>query len=77
MLIRGFSWSAIWGFPWVFTLSFLFSAARFYDWQHREAYLLIREREAKGQVIIDRNLIDPSKVELPSDEELDDTDIII
>ena len=39
--------------------------------------MLIREREAKGQVIIDRNLIDPSKVELPSDEELDDTDIII
>ena len=47
------------------------------DWQHREAYLLIREREAKGQVLIDRNLVDPAKFELPTDEELDGHDIII
>ena len=48
-----------------------------YDWQHREAYLLIREREARGQVLIDKNLVDPAKVNLPSDEELEGVEIII
>jgi NADH dehydrogenase (ubiquinone) 1 beta subcomplex subunit 11 len=47
------------------------------DWSQREAYLELRRREALGLPRIDRNLIDPSKIVLPSDEELGDTDIII
>lgn len=47
------------------------------DWAQREAYLELRRREAQGLPAIDRNLIDPSKIVLPSDEELGDTDIII
>jgi NADH dehydrogenase (ubiquinone) 1 beta subcomplex subunit 11 len=47
------------------------------DWAQREAYLELRRREAQGLPPIDRNLIDPSKIVLPSDEELRDTEIII
>lgn len=47
------------------------------DWMLREAYIVLREREAKGLTPIDPNLIDPAKVQLPSDEELGDTEIII
>ncbi|KDR23102.1 NADH dehydrogenase [ubiquinone] 1 beta subcomplex subunit 11, mitochondrial [Zootermopsis nevadensis] len=47
------------------------------DWAQREAYLELRRREAQGLPPIDRNLIDPQKIVLPSDEELADTDIII
>jgi NADH dehydrogenase (ubiquinone) 1 beta subcomplex subunit 11 len=47
------------------------------DWSQREAYLELRRREAQGLPRIDRNLIDPSKIVLPSDEELGDTEIII
>lgn len=47
------------------------------DWAQREAYLELRRREAQGLPPIDRNLIDPSKIVLPSDEELGDTYIII
>lgn len=47
------------------------------DWAQREAYLELRRREAQGLPRIDRNLIDPSKIVLPSDEELGDTEIII
>ncbi|PNF24875.1 hypothetical protein B7P43_G10143 [Cryptotermes secundus] len=47
------------------------------DWSQREAYLELRRREALGLPPIDRNLIDPSKIVLPSDEELRGTEIII
>jgi NADH dehydrogenase (ubiquinone) 1 beta subcomplex subunit 11 len=47
------------------------------DWMRREAYLLLREREANGLLPVDRNLIDPAKVQLPSEEELGDTEIIV
>lgn len=47
------------------------------DWSQREAYLELRRREAAGLPLIDPNLIDPSKITLPSDEELGDTEIII
>jgi len=47
------------------------------DWAQREAYLQLRYREEHGLPLIDRNLIDPSKIILPSDEELGDTEIII
>merc|ERR1711915_1041011 len=47
------------------------------DWAQREAFLEIRRREAEGLPHIDANLIDPENFELPSDEELEDTEIII
>lgn len=47
------------------------------DWAQREAFLELRRREAKGLPLIDPNIIDPSKVTLPSDEDLGDTEIII
>jgi hypothetical protein len=47
------------------------------DWAHREAMLLLREREAAGVTLIDKNFVDPAKLELPTDEELGDTEIIV
>lgn len=47
------------------------------DWSQREGFLELRRREALGLPLVDRNLIDPSKIKLPSDEELGDTEIII
>lgn len=47
------------------------------DWAQREAYLEVRRREQAGLPLVDPNLIDPSKIELPSDEELGDMEIII
>lgn len=47
------------------------------DWAQREAYLELRRRESQGLPLIDRNLIEPSKIALPSDEELGETEIII
>ncbi|KAL6442406.1 hypothetical protein ACFW04_002562 [Cataglyphis niger] len=65
----------------VFVLGFTVMAylpdVRGKDWAQREAYLQIRYREEQGLPLIDPNLIDPSKITLPSDEELGDTEIII
>ncbi|XP_043585391.1 NADH dehydrogenase [ubiquinone] 1 beta subcomplex subunit 11, mitochondrial [Bombus pyrosoma] len=47
------------------------------DWSQREAYLQLRYREEHGLPPIDPNLIDPSKIKLPSEEELVDVEIII
>ncbi|EZA48095.1 hypothetical protein DMN91_006475 [Ooceraea biroi] len=47
------------------------------DWAQREAYLQLRYKEEHGLPPVDRNLIDPSKIILPTDEELGDTEIII
>lgn len=47
------------------------------DWAKRESMLVLREREAAGILPVDRNYIDPAKIELPTDEELDGADIII
>lgn len=49
----------------------------FKDWSRREAYLELHRREQNGLLPIDPNFIDPSKIYLPSDEELEDTEIII
>lgn len=46
-------------------------------WAQREAYLELARREKEGLPLIDPNLIDPCKVELPSEEELGDFDIVI
>ncbi|EFA10819.1 NADH dehydrogenase [ubiquinone] 1 beta subcomplex subunit 11, mitochondrial-like Protein, partial [Tribolium castaneum] len=47
------------------------------DWSQREAFLELRRREKMGLPLVDPNLIDPAKIQLPSDEELGDTEIII
>jgi len=46
-------------------------------WEKREALLEIERREKLGLPLIDINYIDPSKIQLPSDEELGDFDIIV
>ena len=47
------------------------------DWVAREARLELHRREKLGLPLVDKNYIDPAKIELPSDEELGDTEIII
>lgn len=47
------------------------------EWSQREAFIVLREREAAGLEPISPNYIDPNLIELPSDEELGDTEIII
>ncbi|XP_068242912.1 NADH dehydrogenase [ubiquinone] 1 beta subcomplex subunit 11, mitochondrial [Palaemon carinicauda] len=47
------------------------------NWAQREGYLELRRREAEGLPLIDANLISVDKIELPSDEEIGDTEIII
>lgn len=47
------------------------------DWAQREAFLELRRREAAGLPLVDPNYVDPAIIELPSDEELGDTEIII
>lgn len=47
------------------------------DWAQREAFLELRRREKAGLPLVDANLIDPAKVQLPDDEDLGETEIII
>ncbi|XP_071872257.1 NADH dehydrogenase [ubiquinone] 1 beta subcomplex subunit NP15.6 [Bombus fervidus] len=47
------------------------------DWSQREAYLQLRYREEHGLPPIDPNLIDPSKIKLPNEEELLNVEVII
>lgn len=47
------------------------------DWAQREAYLELRRREAAGVDLISPDYIDVATIELPSDEELGKTEIII
>jgi len=49
------------------------------DWITREAYLLLREREAAGVEPISKDLVDPEKVlaSLPSDEELKAAGVVL
>lgn len=47
------------------------------EWAHREAYIVLRNREAAGLEPIAPDYVDPSTVVLPTDEELGDTEIII
>ena len=46
-------------------------------WCRREAQILIRQREQLGLPYIDRNYIDPRKLPLPSEEELEGIKITI
>jgi len=47
------------------------------DWAQREGFLELRRREAAGVDLISPNYVDPSAIELPSDDELGKTEIII
>ncbi|CAN8001153.1 unnamed protein product [Ixodes hexagonus] len=47
------------------------------DWTEREAYLRLEQRERLGLPRIDRNLVDPSRLTLPSEEELEGQEIIL
>ncbi|XP_061712302.1 NADH dehydrogenase [ubiquinone] 1 beta subcomplex subunit 11, mitochondrial [Cydia pomonella] len=47
------------------------------DWAQREAFLELRRREKAGLPPVDPNYVDPKKVKLPSDEELNGVEIII
>ena len=46
-------------------------------WAQREAYLELARREKNGLPLIDANLVDPANIDLPSDEELGDFEIIV
>ena len=47
------------------------------DWARREAMLLMLEREEQNLPYINRNYVDPARLELPSDEELDGATVLI
>ncbi|XP_050031032.1 NADH dehydrogenase [ubiquinone] 1 beta subcomplex subunit 11, mitochondrial [Dermacentor andersoni] len=47
------------------------------DWIEREAHLELERREKLGLPLVDPNLIDPSRIVLPSDEELGDFEIVL
>lgn len=47
------------------------------EWAQREAFVVIRERETAGLEPIPRDYFDPKTIELPSDDELGDAEIII
>ncbi|CAG9865134.1 unnamed protein product [Phyllotreta striolata] len=47
------------------------------DWAQREAYLELHRREAQGISPINPNYIDPKRINLPSDSELEGVEIII
>lgn len=47
------------------------------DWTQREAYLELRRREAAGAELISADYIPIDQMELPTDEELGNTEIII
>ncbi|XP_018326119.1 NADH dehydrogenase [ubiquinone] 1 beta subcomplex subunit 11, mitochondrial [Agrilus planipennis] len=47
------------------------------DWAQREAYLEIKRREEANLPLIDKELINPKKIRLPSEEEIGNMEIII
>ncbi|KAL5013648.1 hypothetical protein ScPMuIL_007918 [Solemya velum] len=60
--------------------SFLFAYMpdhRLEDWSIREAYLELERRQKAGLPLVDPNMIPLDAIELPSDEEIGDTEIII
>jgi NADH dehydrogenase (ubiquinone) 1 beta subcomplex subunit 11 len=46
-------------------------------WCRREAMLCLIEREKAGVPYIDRNYVNPAKLELPTDEELNGAEVMI
>ncbi|XP_055838225.1 NADH dehydrogenase [ubiquinone] 1 beta subcomplex subunit 11, mitochondrial [Episyrphus balteatus] len=63
----------VWGtFFWAYSPD-----SRYRDWAQREGFLELRRREKAGLDLISPNYIEPSAINLPSDEELGNTEIII
>merc|ERR1712198_397193 len=60
------------GFIWTYMPDY-----KMQDWSQREAFLELRRREAEGLPLIDPNLVPADDMELPEDEDLGDTAIII
>jgi len=60
--------------PWIWNYTPDYSLQ---NWAQREAFLLLKEREEAGIFPISKDFIDPEKINLPSDEELGDIDILI
>lgn len=58
-------------------ISFLVLYCRLQDWSQREAFLQLDYREKNGLPLIDPELIPVEKLNLPSDEELGDFNIVI
>ena len=56
---------------------FLSLCSRLKDWSQREAYLELARREREGLPLVDGNLISVEEIELPSDEELGEFEIIV
>jgi len=48
---------------------------RLNKWVMRESFLECHKREAAGLPLVDKNLIDPSKITLPDEQSLGDTDV--
>ncbi|KAL7646806.1 UNVERIFIED_CONTAM: hypothetical protein RMT77_002061 [Armadillidium vulgare] len=61
---------------WTFNLMYA-PDNRMMDWVKRESYIELRRREAAGLPLVDKNLIPLENIELPTDEELGDAEIII
>lgn len=45
---------------------------RLREWAKREAFLRTHKREALGLPLIDKNIVDPERIVLPTEEELED-----
>ena len=50
---------------------------RLKSWAVREAFLELERREQEGLALVDPNVVDPVKIELPDDAALEDFEIII
>ena len=48
---------------------------KYRDWARREAYIRTAKREALGLPLIDRNVVDPDRIVLPTEEELGDFEV--
>jgi len=47
------------------------------NWAQREAFLVLREREAQGLEPVSKDLIPVERMQLPTEEELGETHILI
>lgn len=50
---------------------------RMKNWVWREAFLELERREREGLPLVDPNYVPPETIELPSEEEIGDQEIII
>lgn len=60
------------GFIWTMWLWSYGPDYKLREWARREAYLRTYKREALGLPLIDRDLIDPERIVLPTEEEIGD-----